>query len=106
MKMPNTVKIPPSMDVGAQVQADVDKILTVAQKAEYEDFRRQIQKRIEDFRKQMSANGSNMGNGQGQAGQSRSDQNNGTQMTPLQRRQRDLDGFIKVLQDRQKQLGA
>jgi hypothetical protein len=61
---------------------------------------------IEDFRKQMSANGANTGNGQGQTGQARSGQNGGAQMTPLQRRQRELDGFIKVLQDRQKQLGA
>lgn len=99
----------PTPSKAKEVQAGVDEILTVAQKAEYADFQRQVQKMIDDFRRQMAANGGSAGNGQGfGGGQGTQSQggNGGTQMTPLQRRQRAIDSFVKVLQDRQKELGA
>jgi hypothetical protein len=105
----------PTPSKAKQVQASVDAILTVAQKAEYADFRAQMQKLIDEFRKQMSASGGNAGSGQGfgtgqdaqgQPGQARTGQGGGTQMTALQRRQREIDAFVQVLRNRQKQLGA
>jgi hypothetical protein len=105
----------PTPSKAKEAQASVDAILTVAQKAEYADFQKQMQKAIEDFRKQMSASGAMTGAGQSggggtdaqrQAGQGRSGGTGGAQMTALQRRQRQIDAFVKVLQDRQKQLGA
>ena len=97
----------PAPTKAKEVQAGVDAILTVAQKAEYADFQKQMQKVIDEFRKQMSANSGSTGNGQGfSGGQRGTGGTGGTQMTALQRRQRQIDAFIKVLQDRQKQLGA
>jgi hypothetical protein len=102
----------PTPSKAKTVQASVDAVLTVAQKAEYADFQKQVQKMIADFRAQMAANGGSTGsgqfggaagNGQGQGG---AGANGGAQMTPLQRRQRQVDAFVRVLQDRQKQLGA
>jgi hypothetical protein len=46
------------------------------------------------------------GNAQGQASGGQGQTRQGTQLTPTERRQRELDAFIKVLQDRQKQLGS
>ncbi|MGA2976871.1 MAG: hypothetical protein ABSF77_16310 [Spirochaetia bacterium] len=110
----------PTPSKAKQVQADVDAILTVAQKAEYAEFQKQMQKLIQQFRQQMSANGGSggfaasgqagqgsQGQGSAQAGQQGSGQSGGaSQLTPLQRRQRQLDAFIKVLQDRLKQISA
>lgn len=97
----------PTPSKATQVQADVDGILTVAQKAEYEQFRKAMQDLIQRYRQQAAANAAGDG-GEG-SGQNRQfqggGQNSGTQMTPLQRRQRQLDAFIKVLQSRQ-QLGG
>jgi hypothetical protein len=97
----------PSPSKAVQVQADVDGILTVAQKAEYEQFRKAMQDLIQRYRQQAAANAA--GSGSEGGGQNRQfqggAQNSGTQMTPLQRRQRQLDAFIKVLQSRQ-QLGG
>jgi hypothetical protein len=101
-----------------QVQASVDALLSVAQKAEYADYQKQMQKAIEEMRKQFAASGQGTGTGQaagggggqeaaggqGAAGQQR--QGGGTQMTATQRAQRELDAFIKVLQDRQKQVST
>jgi hypothetical protein len=95
----------PTPSKAAQVQAGVDGILTAAQKAEYEQFRKAMQELIQRYRQQAAANGAGSGGeGGGQARQVQgSGQNSG--MTPLQRRQRQLDAFIKVLQSRQ-QLGG
>jgi hypothetical protein len=83
----------PTPSRALQVRKDVDGILTAAQKAEYEQFRKAMQDLIQRYRQQAAANGAG-GGSQGDA-QSRA------QMTPLQRRQRQLDAFIKVLQSRQ-----
>ncbi len=95
------------------LQASIDALLSVAQKAEYADYQKQMQKAIDEIRKQFAASGSG-GTGAGgggaagaQAGQAGSQQQGGgAQLTPTQRAQRQLDAFIKVLQDRQKQVGA
>jgi hypothetical protein len=102
----------------------VDALLSVAQKAEYADYQKQMQKAIEEIRKQFAASGaSGAANGQAggasggfggangaqgaEAGQGGTQQRQGAaQLTPTQRAQRELDAFIKVLQDRQKQVGA
>ncbi|MGD0727928.1 MAG: hypothetical protein ABSB63_20425 [Spirochaetia bacterium] len=93
----------PTPSKATQVRADVDGILTAAQKAEYEQFRKAMQDLIQRYRQQAAANAAGSG-GEG-SGQNRQFQgggeNSGTQMTPLQRRQRQLDAFIKVLQSRQ-----
>ncbi len=98
----------PTPSKAAQVQADVDGILTAAQKAEYDQFRKAMQDLIQHYRQQAAANGG-AGGGPGGAGggpgQNRqfqgAGQNGGAQVTPMQRRQRQLDAFIKVLQSRQ-----
>lgn len=105
-----------------QVQASVDAGLSVAQKAEYADYQKQMQKAFEEIRKQFAASGAGTGQGSGGGfgGQDQSGGNaagqrqasgaggaaSGAQMTPTQRAQRELDAFIKVLQDRQKQIGV
>jgi hypothetical protein len=97
----------PTPSKALQVQADVNGILTTAQKAEYEQFRKAMQDVIQRYRQQAAANGSgagNQGDGQGRQFQGGA-QNSGAQLTPMQRRQRQLDAFIKVLQSRQ-QLGT
>jgi hypothetical protein len=102
----------PTPSRAKQVQADVDGILTPGQKAEYEQFRKAVQDLIQRFRQQAGASGGEGSGGQGDAGQQRAVQGpggqgqGGAQMTPLQRRQRQLDAFIKVLQERQQQVGA
>jgi hypothetical protein len=107
----------PTPSKARQVQADVDAILTAAQKAEYVEFQKQVEKLIQSYRQQMGASGGAAGGGAGgsggqqdqgaQAGQGgRTGQGGGQQPTQLQRRQRQVETFIKVLQDRQKQLGA
>lgn len=87
----------PTPSKALQVQADVNGILTAAQKAEYEQFRKAMQDIIQRYRQQAAANGA--------GGRSQGDAQSRAQMTPLQRRQRQLDAFIKVLQSRQ-QLGS
>ncbi len=100
----------PTPSKARTVQASVDTVLTVAQKAEYADFQKQVQKMIADFRAQMAANGGAAGSGQSAGaagnGQGGAGAGGGSQMAPLQRRQRQVDAFVQVLQDRQKQLGA
>jgi hypothetical protein len=97
----------PTPSKASQVQADVNGILTAAQKAEYEQFRKAMQDIIQRYREQAAANGTGSGSrGGDQAGQAQGGaQNSGAQMTPLQRRQHQLDAFIKVLQSR-RQLGS
>jgi hypothetical protein len=101
------------------LQASVDALLSVAQKAEYADYQKQMQKAIEEIRKQYAASGggqgangqgsgANSGAGAGQQGQPSSG-NGPSGASPLsatQRAQRQLDAFMKVLQERQKQVGA
>ncbi len=81
----------PTPSKAKQVQAGVDEILTVAQKAEYADFQRQVQKMIQisagRWPRTAEAPGNGQGFGGGQGTQSQGG-NGGTQMTPLQRRQR------------------
>ena len=97
-----------------EFQASVDALLSVAQKAEYADYQKAMQKAFEQIRQQFAAQGAGGGTGgQGQAGsagatagQGTGQQQGGSQLTPTQRAQRQLDAFIKVLQDRQKELGA
>jgi hypothetical protein len=90
----------PSPSKAAQVRADVDGILTAAQKAEYEQFRKAMQDLIQRYRQQAAANGATQGDAQGRQLQGGT-QDSGAQLTPMQRRQRQLDAFIKVLQSRQ-----
>jgi hypothetical protein len=105
----------PTPSKAKQIQADVDAILSVAQKAEYTRYQKQMEKAFEEIRKQFAASAAGSsgqaGNGafanrdaqgQGANGQDRQ----GAQLTPTERRQRELDAFIKVLLDRQKQLGG
>jgi hypothetical protein len=100
-----------------QLQASVDALLSVAQKAEYADYQKQMQKAIEEIRKQFAASGASGAAGQGTGAVGGADQGGGqqrqangaaggAQLTPTQRAQRELDAFIKVLQDRQKQVGV
>ena len=109
----------PTPSKAKTVQSSVDAILTAAQKAEFVAYQKQMQKAIEDMRKQFAASGAAAGaNGAGgfpgggaapggEPGQARTGQGGGAaQVTPLQRRQREVDAFIKVLQDRLKQVGA
>jgi hypothetical protein len=92
----------PTPSRASQVQADVNGILTVAQKAEYEQFRKAMQDIIQRYRQQAAANGTGAGSeGGAQSRQLQGGANSGAQMTPIQRRQRQLDAFIKVLQSRQ-----
>jgi hypothetical protein len=103
----------PTPSKAKQVQADVDAILTAGQKAEWVDFQKKLQALIEEFRQRVGASGSGAG-GPGAAGPSASApgaagpeaQGSGPQMTLLQRRQRQLDAFIAVLQDRLKQVST
>jgi len=112
----------PTPSKAKAVQASVDGILTVAQKAEYADYQKQMAKAFEEIRKQFAAAQSGSGPGAGtgagpaggfgggqdpngaQAGQQRQGSTGGTQLSLTERRQRELDAFIKALQDRQKQL--
>jgi hypothetical protein len=95
----------PTPSGAKKVQADVDGILTQGQKAEYEQFRKAVRDLIQRFRQQAAANGGGGAAGSGNLDAPRPGQEGaGSQMTPLQRRQRQLDGFIKVLQDRQHQI--
>jgi hypothetical protein len=111
----------PTPSKAKQVQADVDAILTAAQKAEYAQFQKEVQKLIQSFRQQMSANGAGsgaaagaLGGGQdagqgaqaGGTGRAGGAGQGGAQLTVLQRRQRQVEAFIKVLQERQSQVGA
>jgi hypothetical protein len=109
----------PSPSKARQVQASVDAILTAEQKAEYADYRAQMQKMVDQLRQRMSAAAGGSGasggmggaqtggqdQGQAQAG-GRAGGQGGQQLTPLERRKRQLDAFVAVLQDRLKQLGG
>jgi len=103
----------PTPSKAKTIQASVDAILTAAQKAEYAAYQKQMEKAIADMRKQFAASGASgapgatgaggFPGGADQAGQARTGQGGGAaQMTPLERRQREVDAFIKVLQDRLK----
>jgi hypothetical protein len=115
----------PTPSKAKQVQADVDAQLTAAQKAEWAEFQKKLQDLIAQFRQRMGANsaagqGSTNGAGVQGQGQLQDGQNapsaqggpgggqpgGGPQLTLLQRRQRQLDAFIKVLQDRLKLASA
>jgi hypothetical protein len=93
-----------------QVQAAVDGILTEAQKAEWTEFQKKMQELIAQFRQQAGANGTGgqgamNGDGAAQAG-GPGGPGGAPQATLLQRRQRQLDAFIKVLQDRLNAVGV
>jgi hypothetical protein len=115
----------PTPSKAKQVQADVDAQLTAAQKAEWAEFQKKLQDLIAQFRQRMGANsaaGQGSTNGAGvqrqdqlqdgqnapsaQGGQGGGQAGGGPQPTLLQRRQRQLDAFIKVLQDRLKLASA
>lgn len=83
----------PTPSRARQVQADVDAILTDAQKAEWAEFQKKLQAVADELRQRMSANGPGA-------------QGGSQQPTLLQRRQRQLDAFITVLQDRLKQVST
>jgi hypothetical protein len=103
----------PTPSRAKQVQADVDSLLTVAQKAEYERFRKTVEDLIQrgrepatfGYRQQAGDGAGGQGGGQSQQAQ-RGGPGTGARMTPMERRQRQLDAFIKVLQSRQKELGG
>jgi hypothetical protein len=97
-----------------QVRADVDAVLTADQKGEWTSFQKKLQDFMQQFRQGTGANGPP---GQGATGGAGSAGGAGTaggagapggapQATLLQRRQRQLDAFIKVLQDRLNVAGA
>jgi hypothetical protein len=98
----------PTPGKAKQVQADVEGQLTAAQKAEWTEFQKKLQELIDEFRQRMGANasgggqGSMSGQGSPTQGQDPGAQGSAPQTTLLQRRQRQLDAFIKVLQDRLK----
>jgi hypothetical protein len=101
----------PTPSTAREIQASIDTILTAAQKAEFVDYQKQLQKAIDQLRQQYAANGGSGAGGQtgqsgqtSQTGQQRSGANAAS--TPLERRQREVDQFIKVLEDRLKQVGA
>jgi hypothetical protein len=124
----------PTPSKAKQVEASVDGILTAAQKAEYDQFQKEMQKFRESFRSQTGAGGASGTGQQNPDFQNMTDaqrqeflnslpeearqrfQNGGAgaggasgggaQLTPLQQRQRQLDAFIQVLQDRQKQIST
>ena len=112
----------PTPSKARQVQASVDALLTVAQKAEYGQFQKAVEQARQSFQQ-------NRGGGQSfpdfrtmtpeqrqqfldslpadqrqrlQAFLSRSGQQG--QLTPLELRQRQLDAFVKALQERLKQI--
>jgi hypothetical protein len=87
----------PTPSRARQVQADIDAILTPAQKAEYEQFR----KALENLRQNFSRSGAQGQNGG--AAQNRPAQNGGVPLTTLERRQRLLDAFITIMQDRMRE---
>jgi hypothetical protein len=98
----------PTPSKAKDIQASIDAILTVAQKAEFADYQKQMQKAIDQFRQQYAANGSSAAGGQTgqttQPGQQRSGSTGA--LTPLERRQREVTAFVKILEDRLKQVGA
>jgi len=116
----------PTPSKAKKVEADVDAILTAAQKVEYAQFEKAVEKMRQSFSQQRAGGGTggqapdfaNMTEQQRQdlinslpadqreRFQQRAGQGGGggaAQMTPLQRRQRELESFIKALQDYQKQ---
>ena len=100
----------PTPSRARQVQADIDAILTQAQKAESEQSR----KAVENFRQSFSRSGAQAQGGnavqggtaqggisaQGGPAQGGTAQNSGVPLTTLERRQRQLDAFIKIMQAR------
>jgi hypothetical protein len=96
----------PAPSRAKQIEADVDGILTQAQKAEYERFRKAVQDLIQRYRQQAANGGGEQARPGNMDGQRTGQDGAGPQMTPLQRRQRQLDALIKVLQDRQQQADA
>ena len=105
----------PSPARAKQVRAEVDAVLTAAQKGEWADFQKKMQELVEQFRQRMGTNGpagqgaaggNGAAGGEGTAGREAAPGSGTPQATLLQRRQRQLDAFIKVLQDRLNLAGA
>ena len=89
----------PTPSRARQVQADIDAILTAEQKAEYTQFR----KALEDLRQNFSRSGAQAQGGAAQGDPTQQHgpaQDGGVPLTTLERRQRQLDAFIRILQDR------
>ena len=91
----------PTPSRARQVQADIDAILTAAQKAEYVQFR----KALENIRQSFSRSGEQAQGGATQGGtvQGGTAQNGGVPLTTLERRLRQLDAFIKIMQARERE---
>ena len=97
----------PTPSRARQVEADIDAILTAAQKAEYEQFR----KAVENLRQSFSRSGEGGQAGPAQGGTSERGgvtrngpaQNGGVPLTTLERRQRQLDAFMEIIQDRMRE---
>lgn len=118
----------PSPTKAKKVETDVDSTLTAAQKAEWDRFQKELEKFQQNAQRQAGGNG-----GQGTGAQAQSFQNMTEQqrqdflntltpeqrqavqnrvqqggqqqaLTPIQRRQRQLDDFIAALQNRLKEL--
>jgi hypothetical protein len=111
----------PTPSKAKSIQASVDGILTVAQKAEYAEYQKQMQKALDEMRKQFQSQSGGTGTGAGAGatgggtaqgggfGGQGADANGQQRAAPTQaqiidRRKAELDAWIKVLQDRQKQL--
>ena len=89
----------PTPSRARQVQTDTDAILTAAQKAEYEQFRKALENLRQSFSRTGAQGQGNSAQGGGaQAGNSA--QNGGAPLSTLERRQRQLDAFIKIMQAR------
>ena len=102
----------PTPSKARQVQASVDALLTVAQKAEYGQFQKAVEQARQSFpdfrtmtpeqRQQFLDSLPADQRQRLQAFLSRSGQQG--QLTPLELRQRQLDAFVKALQERLKQI--
>ena len=95
----------PTPSRAKQVQAAVDGILTDGQKAEWAEFQKKMEDLIAQYRQRMGAMN---GDGAAQAGGPGGPGGTGgaPQATMMQRRQKQLDAFIKVLQDRLNAVGV
>jgi len=99
----------PTPSRAKQVQAEVDAQLTAGQKAEWAEFQKKMQARIEEFRQRMAASGGGSqgmtgGGADGGPGASAGGRAGGSPGgTLLERRQRQLDAFMQVLRVRLKQ---
>jgi hypothetical protein len=88
----------PTPEAARKLQAAVDGLLTSAQKSALNKFRKERDALIAQYRRQAGPEASRPEQGPAQPGSSP------RQFTPLQRRQRLIEGFIGLLNQRKKEL--